>query len=106
MPPPRSTWRASPGPTTTALRGLARPSARAPRAGRSSGCGPLVLSDDPHHDPLHEDVALVHAQRGHRGGRGPEADPAARLAIEFLHGGDLGVDQCDDRRPVFGGGAL
>src|SRR2546426_5970704 len=106
MPPPRSTWRSSPAPTTTALRGLARPSARAPRAGRSSGCGPLVLPDDPHHDPLHEDVALVHAQRGHRGVRGLEPDPAARLAIEFLHGGVLAVHQCDDRLPVVGGVAL
>src|SRR2546425_8990746 len=69
---------------------------------RSSGCGGLVLPDDADDDPLHDDVALVHAQGVHGGIGGLEPDPPSRLAIELLHGGVLTVHQRHDRLTVVG----
>src|SRR5207249_9657228 len=91
----RSTSRASRLPTTRASPGRARRSRRGRDGPCWSGCGAraLVFPNDADDHPLHRDVALVHAQRAHRGIRGLEPDPAARLAIELLDRRARAVDQ-------------
>ena len=87
--------------------------ATALRAKRWSGCGGraplptppsprLVLPDDADDDALHDDVALVYADRSHRRVRRLQPDPATGLAIVPLHRRVLAMNQRDDRRAVVG----
>src|SRR5204862_7581140 len=62
----------------------------------------LELPDDPDHDALHHDVALVDAQWIDGGVRGLESDPAPRLAVETFHGGDGAVHERDQGMAVDG----
>src|SRR3954471_10082545 len=70
---------------------------RAPR-GRRLTCFVkrlLVFPDDADDDALHDDVALVHAERLHRVVRRLQPDPATGLAVVALHRGTLSMDQRD-----------
>src|SRR6266850_7767485 len=70
---------------------------RARRARPSIGYGkrPLVFPDDADDDPLHDDIALIQAQRLHRVVRRLQPDPPAGFAIETFHRGALSMDQRD-----------
>src|SRR5437879_3703493 len=75
--------------TRTGWRGRAARSGRGGRMPPWSGCVArrrLELPDDPDHDALHHDVALVDAQRIDGRIRGLESDPAHGPAAESFHG--------------------
>src|SRR5207247_3287831 len=91
--------------TRTGWRGLAARSGRDGRMPPWSGCVArrrLELPDDPDHDALHHDVALVDAQRIDGRVRGLESDPAPGLAVESFHGGAGAVHERDDGLAVVG----
>src|SRR5438128_4706614 len=99
MPGPPSTSRAWPRPTGMESNGRPTPSVAVSRCARSTACAgrALVLPDDSHHDALHDDVALVHAQGRHAGVGGLKPNPAPRLAVEPLDRGAGAVNQGDHR---------
>src|SRR5256886_16046583 len=91
--------------TRTGWRGRAARSGRGGRMPPWSGCVArrrLELPDDPDHDALHHDVALVDAQRIDGRVRGLESDPAPGLAVESFHGGTGAVHERDDGLAVIG----
>src|SRR6476469_495700 len=66
------------------------PTALAARPTRS------VLPKHPDDDALDGDVVLVHVDRKHRLVRRLQPDATVALAIDFLHGGGVVVDERDD----------
>src|SRR3989440_675605 len=104
-PAPHCTSPGSRLPTRTGWLGRAGRSERGGRMPPWSGCVArrrLELPDDPDHDALHHDVALVDAQRIDGRVRGLESDPAPGLAVESFHGGAGAVHERDDGLAVVG----
>src|SRR5919197_2173712 len=96
---PRSTSQGSRARSPRGSVGLAKWWRRAPRARPSTACArrPLVFPDDADDNALHDDVALVQAQRLHRIISGLQPNPAAGLPVKALHRGALSMDERDHR---------
>src|ERR1043166_7780673 len=99
MPARRSTSPESRAPSRKASAARARSLRLAPRGRRSTACAKrrLEFPDDSDADALHDDVALVDAQRLHRIVGGLQPDPAAGLAVKPFDRGTLSVDERDHR---------
>src|SRR5262245_16442991 len=101
MPAPRSTSRASRARWPKASGARAKSSLLAPRARRWTVSVKrrrgLVFPDDADDDALHDDVALVEAQRLQRVVGGLQPDPPTGLAVESLDRGAFSVDERDHR---------
>src|SRR5258708_37720978 len=81
MPGPPFMWRVWRAPIRKVSPWRARHSSPVAPASGSWRCGGSVLPNDAHHGALDDHIALVDAQRRHRGVGGLQADPPAGLAI-------------------------
>src|SRR5437660_5943929 len=97
---PLFTWRAWHALIRKGWPWRARPSRPGPHASGWRHCGGSVLPNDAHHRALDDHVALVDAQRRHRGVGGLQPDPAAGLAIVALDRGAGARDLGDDHLAV------
>src|SRR5436309_44717 len=96
---PRYTWRALPRRWPKGSGARAKSSRRALRVRPSTGCARrrLVFPDDADDHSLHDDVALVEAERLQVLIGRLQPDPPARFPVETLDRGALSMDQRDHR---------